>query len=162
MTQNAVREFAIRAHGHQKYANGPYVAHLDAVVTVLKEFGHFDSALLDAAYLHDVMEDTDTSLEELLDWFLPEVVELVVTVTDQLGKNRAERHAATYPRIARNPKAVTLKLADRIANVRASVKHGTHWKMYREEYSAFRAALKGEHHGAMWAELDRLLLAEDK
>lgn len=158
MTHNAVREFAIRAHGDQKYANEPYVAHLDAVVAVLKEFGHFDSALLDAGYLHDVLEDTDTSLKELLDWFIPEAVELVVTVTDQPGKNRAERHAATYPRIAANPKAVTLKLADRIANVRASVRHGTHWGMYCQEYGGFKAALKGEHHGAMWAELDRLLL----
>jgi len=152
------REFAIRAHADQKYANGPYVAHLDAVVDVLKEFGHFDQALLDAAYLHDVLEDTDTDAGDLCNWFYAETIELVVAVTDQPGRNRAERHAATYPRIAANPKAVTLKLADRIANVRASIKMVGHGAMYGDEYPAFKAALQGEHHGAMWRELDRLLL----
>lgn len=159
MTQAFARLFAIRAHGEQKYGQQPYSVHLDEVVSVLKEFGNFDEALLSAGYLHDVLEDTSVTREELRATFDGETSLLVELVTDQPGRNRTERHAATYPGIALHPKAITLKLADRIANARASRAHSL-LEMYRKEYQEFKNALKREGHGALWAELDRLLMEQ--
>lgn len=153
---NGAREFAIAAHGDQKYGSHPYAVHLDSVANVLMEFGVFEACLLRAAYLHDVLEDTRISRETLRDMYGEDTTSLVELVTDLPGANRSERHASTYPQIALNPKAVTLKLADRIANVRMC--DASLLAMYRKEYSEFVAALKGKHHGAMWQELDRLLL----
>jgi len=158
MSYNA-RSYAIYVHGNQLYGGLPYSTHLDAVVAVLKEFGNFDQHLIDAAYLHDVLEDTHITKETLDATFAQETVLLVSLVTDQPGKNREERHKATYPGIALHPKAVTLKLADRIANMRDALANGKGalMTMYRKEYPQFKFMLMGEHHGAMWAELDRLL-----
>lgn len=150
------RNFAIHMHRGQKYSDRPYVEHLEAVVAVLMEFGNFDSVLLQSGYLHDVLEDTPCTEKQLGGIFGKEVANLVELVTDKPGRNRAERHAATYPRIAENPRALTLKLSDRIANARASAKNGL-LSMYKREYPAFAAALRGLHHGAMWRELDVIL-----
>lgn len=159
MNQAWARALAVKAHGEQKYGDVPYEVHLDAVVAVLKEFGNFDEVSLCAGYLHDVLEDTQVTKMRIWQECGDEISILVELLTDQPGRNRAERHAATYPGIALHPKAVTLKLADRIANVRASRVKGKEGllRMYQKEYGEFKAALKGEHHGAMWAELDRLL-----
>jgi (p)ppGpp synthase/HD superfamily hydrolase len=51
------RDFAIRAHGDQKYGSEPYVAHLDAVVAVLNEFGYSGDEYVCSGYLHDKQEN---------------------------------------------------------------------------------------------------------
>jgi (p)ppGpp synthase/HD superfamily hydrolase len=134
---------ATQAHANQKYGTGPYTDHLEAVVNVLKEFGHHSEELLGAAWLHDVLEDTDCTPWMILSGGIPlYVLALVDAVTDRPGKNRAERHALTYPRIARIPDAVTLKLADRLANVRASAEcRPDLLKMYAREQPEFIAAM---------------------
>lgn len=158
MKATAARLFAKNAHGDQMYGTVPYIEHLDAAANVLREFGNFDDELLAAAYLHDVIEDAHVSDTELEIHFGGEIALLVSLVTDQAGGNRAERHAKIYPGIALHPKAVSLKLADRIANVRASTLNNPGLlEMYRREYPDFKRYLQGEHHQAMWRELDRLL-----
>jgi (p)ppGpp synthase/HD superfamily hydrolase len=154
---NAV-QFAIEAHGDQKYGVHPYGFHLLDVHNILIEFGEFDDDLLTAAWLHDVLEDTAADGFTIFGMFGKRVWELVCAVTNEPGANRKERHLKTYPKIARDPMAITLKQADRIANMRASAA-STHRlrAMYHREYSGFRAAL--EPHGGnlkMWDELDRL------
>lgn len=136
---------ALAAHYHaaQKYGSEPYTAHLQDVVNVLREFKHNDEELLAAAWLHDILEDTYC---RMLDLYIakvpPYTVALVDAVTDRPGKNRAERHVITYPRIARIPDAVTLKLADRLANVRVSVeKRPDLLKMYAREHLEFITAM---------------------
>jgi guanosine-3',5'-bis(diphosphate) 3'-pyrophosphohydrolase len=151
------KRFAIEAHGDQHYGDAPYVAHLQAVHDVLVEFGYLNEDLLAAAWLHDVLEDTTTTFEDLSREFGLRVAQIVKGVTNELGKNRAERHAKTYPKIASDLDCVTLKLADRIANMRASLTGKKFIAMYRGEYPEFRAALRpGGGCEAMWIELDRL------
>lgn len=112
-----------------------------------------------AAWLHDVLEDTVCTAGILYRASIPPyVVALVDAVTNKPGANRAARHVLTYPRIARIPAAVTLKLADRIANVRASLHHKSFAAMYLREHAAFREALV-KHGGPIdgWDTLDNLV-----
>ncbi len=148
---------AATAHEGQRYGGGPYIVHLELVVGVLREFNEERETMLAAGWLHDVLEDTDTSPADLCRTVGVEVTALVKGVTNEGGKNRAERNAATYPKIRSRPDFVRLKLADRIANVRFG---GREIEMYRKEYLGFRAALwRDREWPDMWAELDRLLLA---
>jgi (p)ppGpp synthase/HD superfamily hydrolase len=166
------RAFASRRHAAQTYDDRPYTVHLDAVVFELCSFGVDDPDVLAAAYLHDTLEDTDTTYVELVAKFGEPVARLVLAVTDEPGRNRAERHANTYPKIAREPGATCLKLADRLANTKQSGQHNPSLlAMYRKEHRTrtkgdgsivvgFRDALyrEGEHE-AMWAALDARLAA---
>lgn len=156
------RRFAQERHDAAgcEYAGKSHVVHLDEVHTVLDEFSYGEEDLHVAAFLHDVIEDTKTTLAEVLVEFGPTVAILVFAVTNEPGKNRKERFALTYPKIvAAGETAVTLKLADRIANVRASVRErrGDLVKMYREEWPGFKEALWALGDDRMKSELESLL-----
>ncbi len=154
--EDRARAFAVKRHGGQRYdGDKPYEFHLQAVHDVLVRFGVTDEDLLAAAWLHDVVEDTNTSRAQVAERFGDRVGELVYAVTNEPGKNRHARHVATYPKIAGMPGATTLKLADRIANVEQG---GKLVGMYRGEQPAFRKALRAPAEApAMWAHLDELL-----
>lgn len=153
------REFAIKAHGDQKYGEHPYVYHLDEVAAVLREFGVTSQGLQEAAYLHDVLEETPKAYHmDSMVWF-PSSEGYVWCVTG-IGNSRQERNASAYFKIAGNKPATRLKLADRIANVRACIRFNDErrLKMYRDEYPGFRAALWREWDAeAMWACLEGLM-----
>jgi (p)ppGpp synthase/HD superfamily hydrolase len=88
------------------------------------------------------------------------VADLVHRVTNEEGKNRRERHEKTYPKIQASDDAITLKLADRIANIEASYELNDEGKMemYAKEYKGFRDKLyKPGSHDAMWRHLDFLI-----
>jgi (p)ppGpp synthase/HD superfamily hydrolase len=145
------RAFAIKGHGEQRYGDRPYSVHLEAVRAVLRDFGH-GGELAIAAWLHDVVEDTPTSLDEIRLGFGDEVAALVWAVTG-IGANRKERNASAYVKIRNHPRAATLKLADRIANVEASRGMEKH-AMYRKEWPGFRDALAGLGDPRMWERLE--------
>jgi (p)ppGpp synthase/HD superfamily hydrolase len=136
------REFAIKAHGDQRYGQLPYESHLRDVVLVMLRFGVTDPALADAAWLHDVIEDCAVRSQTLIDKFGEDVGDVVWAVSG-FGNNRAARNADAYRKIGNYGKrAVILKLADRIANMEHSIATGTsHLEMYRREFPAFEAAL---------------------
>lgn len=156
--EERAREFAIKRHGAQKYGGRPYADHLDDVHAVLVEFGCDDEELLAAAYLHDVIEDANTFTVHIVREFNLSLGQLVWKVTNERGGNRIERHLKTYPKIRSDARAVQLKLADRIANVRRGVQgnDGLLW-MYRKEYAGFKAALfRDGEFVEMWTELERI------
>ena len=148
----AAREFAIERHGVQRYGELAYVAHLAAVREVLAEAGiggHF----LVAAWLHDVIEDTPTTRDEVAQRFGEPVAALVWAVTG-VGADRAQRNLAAYAKMRAHPEAATLKLADRIANVEASVQGSPEMlARYRAEWPAFAAALEGLGPAPLWQRL---------
>jgi (p)ppGpp synthase/HD superfamily hydrolase len=155
-------EFAAKAHGTQTYGDKPYTHHLEMVIEVLYRFGFSkDRDLLQAAYLHDTIEDTDIRWFDLWACFNKGVADLVEAVTDGPGKNRKERHASTYPYIRQfGARAVALKLADRIANVEHSIATSNtgKFKMYRKEHKDFEKVLRiPSEHVAMWLHLKMLL-----
>ncbi len=162
--ERSALRFAEAAHGDQKYGEHPYVKHLADVRAVLKDFG-VEGDLAVAAYLHDILEDTKTTAEQMELAFGSSVTKLVWAVTG-VGKNRKERNECAYGRLEEHPRAVILKLADRIANAEASARNNLDLlAMYRKEYPGFKARL--ERLGrlldeeatvtAMWARLDKTL-----
>jgi len=162
------RTFAVEAHGDQRYGAHPYVVHLDEVYAVLVEHGQAETsghmrAVL--AYLHDVVEDTAVPLSLIGERFGEPVSQCVDLLTDAPGRNRKERKAATYARLAEvdstGPRvhALVVKAADRLANVRRCVSDDARLLgMYRGEHPTFRnAAFREGLAPSIWAELDRLL-----
>ena len=108
--------FAEHAHGSQRRPLGePYVEHLREVIAVLVDgLGFTDADLLVAAALHDVVEDTDTTIDQIREEFGDKVAALVGWVT----KDPVEDRQIYLARLADAPsEAVLLKLADRLSNV---------------------------------------------
>ena len=147
-----------------------FVGHVDRILRgfgVLKRFGASlddpsTAPLLIAAWLHDTLEDTTLSRAEVEANFGAVVAELVWRVTDEPGATRKERKPATYRKTRENEAAVVLKLADRIANVEASlISPDGPLHMYRREQPDFKQALhsssSSELATRMWAHLDGLL-----
>lgn len=153
-------EFAKRAHAGQDYGGGPFhEMHLARVVDNLRKFGVDDPVLIAAAWLHDTVEDTDVTIEDIRSEFGADVGDLVWRLTDESGRNREERHHLTHLKIRGRSDAVRIKLADRIANVESSIEQRTHLRgMYRAEYPAFHADLykEGEWED-MWQYLDEIM-----
>lgn len=150
---NEARDFALKVHAGQLYGEVPYVDHLDYVAYYAELFSG-DDLLVAAAYLHDVLEDTGTTYEELLNKFGEDIANLVQAVTSPRAQTRREKVAAALPQIrAAGERAVFLKLCDRIANVTASEEDGPPEKflMYKSEQKAFEEALyRTNEHEDMW------------
>jgi len=99
--------------------NIPYIHHPVEVAAILSEAGAIeDNDLLQAALLHDTIEDTDTQREDIESHFGARICSIVVEVTDDKSLPKQERKAA---QIAHGPhlskEAQSLKLADKISNV---------------------------------------------
>ena len=156
------RLLAIKKHGTQLYSNdNPYIQHLEEVVNILKYFGYVEDKYIISGYLHDILEDTDTSYNDIKKQFGEEIAEIVYCVTDELGRNRKERKAKTLPKIKSNDDSIIVKLADRIANLEniVSIKGDEGFiKMYRKENAHFKEELFiNNEHKPMWDYIDELL-----
>ncbi len=116
-------EIAEAAHAGQMRRSGdPYITHPLAVTTILAELG-MDTTTLVAALLHDTVEDTSTTLEQVRTEFGDDVAHLVdgVTKLDKV-KYGASAEAETIRKMvvamARDPRVLVIKLADRLHNMR--------------------------------------------
>ena len=137
------RTFALISHGSQLWGELPYVYHLDAVHLVYISVAH-DLEGRTACFLHDVVEDTDTTLESVEEEFGPDVRRIVDFCTALPGKNRKEKVLATNSRTAKSDDfhAMLVKLSDRIVNIERSIHLKTsHFEMYRSEQPAFKEAI---------------------
>ena len=163
-------DWAIDAHKDQRYGTDPYSHHLKDVQAVLFRFGFSpdrsddnerSKRLTIAAWLHDIIEDTTVSYDDVQSAMGKEIADLVYAVTNEPGANRRERHEKTYPKIKAHPDAIILKLADRIANSEASVRQffsNDLFSMYHKEWSGFRSKLKTDGVAdEMWAHLDQVM-----
>lgn len=115
--------FAAERHRHQRRKDAeasPYINHPLALAAILVGEGHVEDAeVIAAALLHDTVEDTETTLEELNARFGPRVAGIVAEVTDDTSLPKAERKALQVARAAhKSPGAKQVKLADKIANLR--------------------------------------------
>lgn len=122
----AAYDFSAAAHEGQKRQTGePYFIHPCAVVNVLVDLGFDDVSTLVAAFLHDVLEDTQITADELEQKFGKEVLELVegVTKLDKIKFVSAEDEQAENLRkmffaMAKDYRVIIIKLADRLHNMR--------------------------------------------
>lgn len=122
----AAYDFSAAAHEGQKRQTGePYFIHPCAVVNILVDLGLDDVSTLVAAFLHDVLEDTQVTADELEQKFGKEVLELVegVTKLDKIKFVSAEDEQAENLRkmffaMAKDYRVIIIKLADRLHNMR--------------------------------------------
>ncbi len=118
-------EAAARAHGGQTRRSGePYITHPLAVARIVAELG-LDDVTIAAALLHDAVEDTGLSLEDVERDFGPEVARIVdgVTKLDRLKfESKEAQQAATMRKMlvamAQDLRVLIIKLADRLHNMR--------------------------------------------
>lgn len=115
--------FAAHKHRDQRRKDleaSPYINHpIQLAYILINEAGVTDTDVIVAALLHDTIEDTATTPEELAAHFGPHIRDLVLEVTDdkRLGKAARKRQQIVHA-AASSPKARLVKLADKIANVR--------------------------------------------
>jgi hypothetical protein len=145
------REFATTAHRRidqrRKYSNQPYDTHLHAVAKIVSEVLDDDEAVA-AAWLHDTLEDTPATYEDIEENFGEAVATLVAELTDSSlpsDGNRAVRKAIDRARLARaSPRAKTVKLADLIDNCRDIVSHDARFgRVFVTEASLLLEVLEG-------------------
>lgn len=125
------RLFATAAHGaigqKRKYTGEPYINHPHEVVKLLERTGYTNPSMLAAAWLHDVVEDTDVSMADIRIEFGSVVASMVSGLTDVSKPedgNRATRKALDRKHMARQSKMVqTIKCADLISNTSSIVEH---------------------------------------
>lgn len=148
--------FAAGRHNDQRRKDAkssPYINHPIEVAETLWRVGEVrDEVLLVAAILHDTIEDTDTTSEEIEKEFGKEVLDLVLEVTDDKSlpkQTRKQLQIEHAPHKSR--KAKLLKLADKINNIHDIIKSPpSNWSLERrQEYLLWTekvvAGLRGVH-----------------
>ncbi len=122
---NRAYVFAMKAHGHQKRASGdPYFSHPLEVAGILTKY-KLDSKSIITALLHDTIEDTDVTSEDIEDQFGNEIAHLVEGVT-KLTKielqseqsDQAENFRKLVLAMSEDIRVLLVKLADRLHNMR--------------------------------------------
>ncbi|HJV09103.1 MAG TPA: bifunctional (p)ppGpp synthetase/guanosine-3',5'-bis(diphosphate) 3'-pyrophosphohydrolase, partial [Acidimicrobiales bacterium] len=121
------RAYSVAAEVHEgqvRRSGDPYIVHPLAVATILAELG-LDASTLAAALLHDAVEDTRTSLDDVTRDFGPEVAAMVdgVTKLDRVRFDSKEAQQAATMRkmlvaMAKDVRVLLIKLADRLHNMR--------------------------------------------
>lgn len=117
--------FAIKAHGTQvrKYTGEPYWTHPVEVAGYVASVSD-NPLLVQIALLHDTIEDTDVTYNDIRDHFGSEVADGVQMLTDDETGNRAARKAAAIVRLSAAPSGIqTVKLADNISNGRSILRY---------------------------------------
>jgi len=120
--------FSIKAHGEQmRHSGDPYYAHPIEVAGILAGL-HLDVASICTALLHDVLEDTDTTYDELASEFSPEIAQLVQGVTKlgnlELTPNatretaQAENFQKFVLAMSKDVRVLLVKMCDRLHNMR--------------------------------------------
>ena len=144
---NDAEKFALKAHGDQMYGSRPYSYHLGKVVDIAIRYG--GSILTQvASWLHDTIEDTDVTKDDVVREFGDNVAHIVDLVSNRPTKKE------TCDRIRTDRDAVFVKLCDRLANVLEGEKNDK----YRKAHPLFKSILyrEGEFE-EMWTAIDTAL-----
>jgi (p)ppGpp synthase/HD superfamily hydrolase len=162
-TKNDAITLAHAAHRGQTYGEWDYTKHLRDVDLQLGAAGFNEEYWDIAAWLHDIVEDTDTTIEQVESQFGSKVAMLVEAVTTPLSiGNRRARLKRLIELLTKTPGAVPLKLADRIANVQFCwFGQNTKLFMYYREYPTFRGSIRPLNDDPrvmkMWDKLDEMM-----
>ena len=158
--------FAVEAHGDQKrkYTGEPYVTHCVEVAKIVQEVGG-DVEMICAALLHDVLEDTPVSYDELnaakygFNFGICQLVLWLTDVSRPEDGNRATRKTLDREHIAKAPaRAKTIKLADLISNSSSIVQHDPKFaKTYLQEKRLLLDVLKDADKG-LWDRANAILV----
>ena len=134
-------EYAAAHHGQQKRKDGsPYVTHPLNVAQILAEELHLDSESIVAALLHDTIEDTDVTHEDIARLFSPTVADLVEGVTKltrvqytSKEQEQMENLRKMLMAMAKDIRVILIKIADRLHNMR-TMEYQTPEKQKQKSY----------------------------
>jgi (p)ppGpp synthase/HD superfamily hydrolase len=114
----------------------PYFAHVENVAKLVKAAGG-DEIAQAAAYLHDTVEDTDTTYEDLVREFGKEVADVVLENTDNPSLTVKQQKAAQIANMAhKSPRAKLVKMADKSDNLADLVRHPPVWPIANQVWYA--------------------------
>lgn len=164
MIQDAAR---IAAHQHRnqtrKYTGEPYIVHPMEVAGTIQSLG-FSEEVVAAAWLHDVIEDTDYPARLLPNEFGDTVTRLVWEVTDEKNEkaNRAKRKTESNERLSKvSYEGQSIKLADLMSNTKDIVPHDPKFaKIYLAEKRQLLTVMTGGHPALRQIVLHQLTTAE--
>ena len=117
--------YAVEHHGDQKRKSGePYIVHPVNVAYTIADLG-LDEKTICAALLHDVVEDTDATLEDIENEFGKEIAEMVDGVTKlkqikyaSIEEHQVENYRKMFLAMGKDIRVIIIKLADRLHNMR--------------------------------------------
>ena len=153
------KEYALQCHisTNHFYDDKPYEFHLEMVVSVAKKFIHlipekYRDIVLSACWLHDSIEDTRQTYNDVISKTSTQVAEIVYALTNEKGKTRKERASDKYYEGIRNTEfAIFVKMCDRIANVEYSLSKGSNMiDMYKKENPYFISKIYDEKYDEMF------------
>jgi len=168
----AAAQFAAEKHSAQKrkgVAGEPYINHLIEVAELIAGSSPaLDANLVMAGFLHDTIEDTGVTAEELERLFGPDVTSLVLEVTDDKSLPKEDRKALQVQNAPKkSERAQILKLADKISNLRSILERPpANWSLERKRqyFDWAREVVDGltSPNDRLKAEFDRLYALFDE
>lgn len=160
------RLFALAAHsaiGHKrKYTNEPYINHPEAVAKIVESVSYSEE-MIAAAWLHDVVEDTEISIEMIEQEFGRKVAKLVSDLTDVSVPSDGNRAARKLVDLKHTSEACngakTIKLADLIDNSSSILEHDPVFaKVYLEEKAALLNVLAEGGVPSLWNRANEIVI----
>lgn len=137
------KDFAFKAHSNHYFPCGrKYSTHLETVAELSRQALQHDTSLnegilLSTAYLHDAVEDTAVTHEDIFNFFGQDISDAVSALTKNKSLSKSSQIQHSLQRILRKPKEIwAVKLADRVANLQQSIfLNDSKWtKAYKEYY----------------------------
>jgi (p)ppGpp synthase/HD superfamily hydrolase len=137
--------FARRNHEGQTrkgVAQEPYITHVEEVANLVREFGGTDIAIA-AAWLHDVVEDCDPTIDDISERFGTAVAEVVLEVTDNKDLPKSARKRFQIESANRkSPEACLIKWADKTSNLLSIANSPPDWTNERKrEYISWATSV---------------------
>lgn len=130
-----------------RVGSAPYISHLAEAAEMVRRNGGTEAVIM-AAWLHDTIEDTSTTLFDIERRFGPRIASLVDELTDDPTHTKAQRHQAQIDNAPHKTKnAALIKAADQLSNVRSLRLNPPDWPRaqalaYVEKASAVLASLR--------------------
>lgn len=163
--ESRAKQFASQAHEgagqRRKYTQQPYIIHPAAVVEWVRRVNQ-DEILLAAAWLHDTVEDTGTSLAEIEQHFGQPVADLVAMLTLPArppGASRIEKQQAALQHMANaSPSAKTIKLADIIDNTCSIIPFDAEFARYYLVEKQLQLEVLREGDPWLWQQAEDIIL----
>ena len=146
-------KFATEKHKDQMYGDVPYTEHLKEVsgAVWLWDKTAFRNEHVTIAWLHDVLEDTETELDELSEYFGEHIANSVEALS-----HYGEPFYKYMAKVKNDPSATYIKMLDRFCNMKNCKENHRLTKRYIKEYPEFKAALyTPQVHGYIWDLLDK-------
>jgi len=161
-----IKQFAFEQHANVNhfYDGKPYSFHLEMVADFALRFKDLiDEDELNLAlagcYCHDLIEDCRLTYNDIGERFGKDLAEITYALTNEKGKNRAERaNVKYYSGITKNKIAHFVKICDRLANINHSVNSGSSMiNAYREEHDDFMLKMMDARFRKMFNLMSELL-----